>query len=237
MNSTHESAVLIVEDDHAVRSLLVMLLRRGGYLPLEASCGSEAHETLLTHDPSLVLLDRMLPDVDGLELLRNWRRSPHTQKLPIIMLTARAAEHDRIEGLKSGADDYVTKPFSGAELLLRIEKLVTRSATPAKGARRGLLQIDGLRIDRAAMRVALDEKFVRLGAIEFRMLELLASNAERVHTRGEIIDKVWTTGGYVDQRTVDVHIRRLRKVLESRGYDRFVQTVRGVGYRFSRESA
>jgi two-component system phosphate regulon response regulator PhoB len=230
------SAILVVEDDNAVRSLLVFLLKRGGYSAVEAACGADARVAMQQQPPSLVLLDRMLPDIDGIEILRDWRRQPQTRELPIIMLTARAEESDKIDGLSEGADDYITKPFSRTELMLRIEKLIKRGG-PGSSRRPDVLEIDGLRIDRSGVRVALDDKFVPLGTIEFRLLDLLASNPERVHTRGEIIDKVWTRGGYVDPRTVDVHVRRLRKVLERGGYDRFLQTVRGVGYRFSSESA
>jgi len=230
------SAILVVEDDNAVRSLLVFLLRRGGYSPIEAACGADARSAVQQRLPTLVLLDRMLPDIDGIEILRDWRRNPETHQLPIIMLTARSEETDRVDGLSEGADDYVTKPFSRVELMLRIDKLIKRKAS-GLGRDRDVLKIDGLRIDRAGVRVALDDKIVALGTIEFRLLDLLASNPDRVHTRGEIIDKVWTHGGYVDPRTVDVHVRRLRKVLERGGYDRFLQTVRGVGYRFSSEPA
>jgi two-component system, OmpR family, phosphate regulon response regulator PhoB len=228
------STILVVEDDAAVRSLLVFLLKRDGHALVEAESGQEARAAVIKQVPDLVLLDRMLPDVDGLEMLRDWRRQSTTAQLPIIMLTARAEEDDRVEGLRSGADDYVTKPFSRTELLLRIQKLIQRNGN-GSGKSQGLLQVEGLRIDRRGVRVAMDDEIVPLGAIEFRLLDLLASNADRVHTRGEIIDKVWTRGGYVDPRTVDVHVRRLRKVLERRGYDRFIQTVRGVGYRFSCE--
>jgi len=230
------SFILVVEDDSSVRSLIVYLLTRAGHSSVEATCGSEAHKAVKRSTPALVLLDRMLPDMDGLEILKDWRRQPQLQDMPVIMLTARAAEDDRVDGLSAGADDYVTKPFSRAELLLRIENLIKRSGN-GPGRRRDVLQIDGLRIDRSGVRVAVDDEIVRLGAIEFRLLDLLASNAERVHTRGEIIDKIWTRGGYVSPRTVDVHVRRLRQVLEGAGYDRFVQTVRGVGYRFSIETA
>jgi two-component system phosphate regulon response regulator PhoB len=227
------STILVVDDDPAVRSLLVFVLHRAGHTAIEASCGAEACDAVGEQPrPSLVLLDRMLPDVDGLEILRDWRRAPGTRELPVIMLTARAGEDDRIDGLSSGADDYVTKPFSRAELVLRVEKLIRRS-DGERTREPDILNIDGLRIDRSSVRVALDDEIVQLSSIEFRLLDLLASNSDRVHTRGEIIDKVWTHGGYVDPRTVDVHVRRLRKVLERAGYDRFVQTVRGVGYRFS----
>jgi len=228
------SVILVVEDDDAVRSLLMYLMERGGHTAIETACGADARSAVRERVPDLVLLDRMLPDIDGIEILRDWRRQAQTKELPIIMLTARAEESDRVDGLSQGADDYITKPFSRAELMLRIDKLIKRNGSSKD---RDVLQIDGLRIDRAGVRVALKDEIVQLGTIEFRLLDLLASNADRVHTRGEIISKVWTRGGYVDPRTVDVHVRRLRKALEPGGYDRFLQTVRGVGYRFSSETA
>src|SRR5215471_7268766 len=182
------SAILVVEDDNAVRSLLIFLLKRNGYAPIEAACGADARSAMQQRLPSLVLLDRMLPDIDGIEILRDWRRHPTTRELPIIMLTARDEESDRVDGLSEGADDYITKPFSRTELMLRIEKLIKRNGLGSKC--RDVLQIEGLRIDRAGVRVALDDEIVPLGTIEFRLLDLLASNADRVHTRGEIIDKV-----------------------------------------------
>jgi two-component system phosphate regulon response regulator PhoB len=222
--------ILVVEDDAAVRQMLVFTLRRGGYAPVEAASGEEAHRVVDEFTPELVLLDRMLPDVDGLEILRAWRRLPRIADVPIVMLTARAEEIDRIDGLSGGADDYVTKPFSATELLLRIEKLIRRRSR--NGEHLGV-QFEGLRIDRRSARVTLDGQTARLGAIEFRLLDLLASDADRVYTRGEIIGSVWPRRRFVDPRTVDVHVRRLRKVLSPGGYDDMIQTVRGTGYRFS----
>lgn len=229
------NSILVVEDDAAVRSFLVFVLRRSGYEALEAGSGNKARQVVEELEPDLVLLDRMLPDVDGLEVLREWRRSARTAELPVIMLTACADEADRVDGLSSGADDYVTKPFSKDELLLRIHKLVRRNGIDS--AENGVLQIEGLMINRSEVRVAINDQLVELSAIEFRVLDFLASNAERVHTRGEIIDKVWTRGDFVDPRTVDVHIHRLRRVLERTGHARLIQTVRGIGYRFSSEVA
>jgi two-component system phosphate regulon response regulator PhoB len=151
-------------------------------------------------------------------------------EVPVLMLTARAEEADRVDGLSNGADDYLTKPFSRAELLLRIDKLIRRRNGPGD---RAIIHVDGLVIDRRSVRVTLDGHTVRIGAIEFRLLDVLASDAERVHTRGEIIDKVWPKRVFVDPRTVDVHVRRLRKTLARGRYDRLIQTVRGTGYRFS----
>src|SRR5262245_34044147 len=180
--------ILVVEDDAAVRMMLVFTLARGGYASIEAASGEEAHKAVGERLPDLVLLDRMLPDVDGLEILRSWRRQPHIAEVPVVMLTARAEETDRIDGLSNGADDYVTKPFSSAELLLRIAKLIRRRASSAEAE---TVQFDGLHIDRRSVRVTLDGQVARLGAIEFRLLTLLASDLERVYTRGEIIGKVW----------------------------------------------
>jgi two-component system phosphate regulon response regulator PhoB len=222
--------ILVVEDDSAVRQLLVFTLRRSGYEPTEAATGHEAHKVVRERMPLLVLLDRMLPDIDGLEILRTWRRAPQTADVPVVMLTARAEEVDRIEGLEGGADDYVTKPFSGTELLLRIEKLIRRKSRAGEQAG---VQFGGPRIDRRGVRVTVDGHAAQLGAIEFRLLDLLASDAERAYTRGEIIGNVWPQRTFVDPRTVDVHVRRLRKVLSPGGYDEMIQTVRGTGYRFS----
>jgi two-component system phosphate regulon response regulator PhoB len=225
--------ILVVEDDAAVRQMLVFTLKHHGYAPLEAATGHEAHKLIDERLPDLVLLDWMLPDVDGLEVLRAWRRKPPMDAVPVVMLTARAEEVDRIDGLSGGADDYVTKPFSRAELILRIEKLIGRKRN---GAHHGI-QFDGLHIDRRSVRVTLNGNVARLGAIEFRLLDLLASDAERVYTRGEIIGKVWPKRVFVDVRTVDVHVRRLRSALAPGGYADMIQTVRGTGYRFSSRRA
>jgi two-component system phosphate regulon response regulator PhoB len=222
--------VLVVEDDAAVRRMLVFTLDRNGYAPLEAATGQEAHRLVTERLPDLVLLERMLPDIDGLEVLRAWRQLPRIEEIPVVMLTARAEETDRIEGLSNGADDYVAKPFSGAELMLRIAKLIRLKARGHEGHS---VEFRGLRLDRRSVRVTLDGKSARLGAIEFRLPNLLVSNAERVYTRGEIIGRVWPRRTFVDPRTVDVHVRRLRKVLEPAGYDDMIQTVRGSGHRFS----
>ena len=226
--------ILVVEDDAAIRQVLVFTLKRNGYAPLEAATGEEAHELVAKCLPVLVLLDRMLPDIDGLEILRAWRRQPGIGEIPVVMLTARAEEIDRIEGLSNGADDYVTKPFSGAELMLRIAKLIRRNG---RGSEERSVEFGGLQLDRRSVRVTLDGKNARLGAIEFRLLDLLASDAERVYTRAEIIGRVWPRRTFVDLRTVDVHVRRLRKVLEPSGYADMIQTVRGTGYRFSPQRA
>jgi two-component system phosphate regulon response regulator PhoB len=172
----------------------------------------------------------MLPDMSGLELVRVLRRDVNTRDVPIIMLTARAEEADKVTGLETGADDYLTKPFSARELVARIQAVLRRSAPTGESER---LAIEGLTLDQAGHRVAADGKTVALGPTEYRLLAFLMTHPDRVYARGQLLDRVWGGNVYVEERTVDVHIRRLRKALELSGYDRFVQTVRGAGYRFS----
>ena len=180
--------------------------------------------------PDLILVDWMLPDMSGLELVRQLRRDSHTRDIPIVMLTARAEEADKVAGLESGADDYLTKPFSARELIARIQAVLRRSA-PAGQAER--VEVEGLTLDQAGHRVLAGDKSVSLGPTEYRLLAFLMTHPDRVYSRSQLLDRVWGGNVYVEERTVDVHIRRLRKALEDSGYDRFVQTVRGAGYRFS----
>src|SRR5213595_3229071 len=180
--------------------------------------------------PDLVLVDWMLPDMSGLELTRALKRDRETRELPVIMLTARAEEGDKVAGLEGGADDYVTKPFSPRELLARINAVLRRSG--ANGADE-LIEFERLVLDQGSHRVMVGARTVALGPTEYRMLEFFMRHPERVYTRDQLLDRVWGGNVYVEERTIDVHIRRLRKALEEFGYDRFVQTVRGSGYRFS----
>ena len=181
--------------------------------------------------PDLVLIDWMLPDTSGLELTRALKRDRETRELPIIMLTARAEEGDKVAGLEGGADDYVTKPFSPRELLARINA-VLRRARPRNGDER--IEFEGLVLDQAQpSRHGRASAPCALGPTEYRMLEFFMTHPERVYTRDQLLDRIWGGNVYVEERTIDVHIRRLRKALEEFGYDRFVQTVRGSGYRFS----
>jgi two-component system phosphate regulon response regulator PhoB len=185
--------------------------------------------------PDLMLVDWMLPDMSGLELTRLVKRDPGTRDLPIIMLTARAGEGDKVAGLDGGADDYMTKPFSPRELLSRINAVLRRTGDAEEG---DVLQLAGLRMDRAGHRVTSGEQEVLLGPTEYRMLEFFMQNPERVYSRSQLLDRVWGGNVYIEERTIDVHIRRLRKALEDVRLDHLVQTVRGSGYRFSaREQA
>ena len=182
--------------------------------------------------PDLVLLDWMLPDLSGLEFARSLRREDATRELPIIMLTARAAEDDKVLGLESGADDYLTKPFSARELVARIQALLRRAA----GAEGDSLTVGNLKLDPASHRVSAEGTEVTLGPTEYRLLKFFMSQPERVFSRAQVLDRVWGGNVYIEERTVDVHIRRLRKALEPHGCDAYIQTVRGSGYRFSAQA-
>src|ERR1700754_910000 len=222
--------VLIVEDERPIREMIAFGLKRAGFEVREAEDCRAARAALADQRPDLVLIDWMLPDMSGLELTRALKRDRETRELPIIMLTARAEEGDKVAGLEGGADDYITKPFSPRELLARINA-VLRRAMPAEGAER--IDIEGLVLDQSSQRVSSGEKTVALGPTEYRMLAFFMSHPERVYTREQLLDRVWGGNVYVEERTIDVLIRRLRKELEEFGYDRLIQTVRGSGYRFS----
>jgi two-component system phosphate regulon response regulator PhoB len=190
----------------------------------------QAQERISEELPDLILLDWMLPGISGIDLARRLKRDDYTKDVPIIMLTARGEEDDKIGGLEAGADDYVTKPFSPRELVARI-RAVLRRASPEEGDQP--LVAEGLTLDPASHRVSAGEKAVDMGPTEFRLLNFFMSHPDRVYSRSQLLDRVWGRNAYVEERTVDVHILRLRKALGPYGYDRFVQTVRGAGYRFS----
>ena len=222
--------ILIVEDEKPIRDLVAFGLRRAGYEVREAEDCRDARASLVDQRPDLMLVDWMLPDMSGLELTRALKRDKETEDIPVIMLTARAEEQDKVGGLEGGADDYVTKPFSPRELLARIQA-VMRRASPAGGE--DVLEFEGLRLDDSSHRVTVGDAEVALGPTEYRLLHFFMTHAERVFGRGQLLDRVWGGNTYVEERTVDVHIRRLRKALEPYALDRLVQTVRGSGYRFS----
>ena len=228
-----EKRILVVEDERAIREMVVFTLKRAGFAVSEAEDASAARRALVDHSPDLVLLDWMLPDLSGLELARALRRDQATRELPIIMLTARAAEDDKVMGLESGADDYLTKPFSARELVARIQALLRRAA----GADGEALAVGGLRLDPASHRVSVEGAEVTLGPTEYRLLKFFMSQPERVFSRAQVLDRVWGGNVYIEERTVDVHIRRLRKALTPHGCDSYIQTVRGSGYRFSPQGA
>ena len=226
--------VLIVDDEPAIRDMVAFALRHGDYEPVQAGDAREAQVAIADRVPDLILLDWMLPGTSGLELARRWRREALTREIPIIMLTARGEENARVGGLEAGVDDYVVKPFSTRELLARIRAVMRRARDDDE---HGSVQVGGLRIDGAAHRVYAGDggtaSPVQIGPTEYRLLHFFMTHPERVYTRSQLLDHVWGGSVYVEERTVDVHIRRLRKTLEPHALDPMVQTVRGAGYRFS----
>jgi two-component system phosphate regulon response regulator PhoB len=222
--------ILVVEDERPIREMIAFGLRRAGFEVREAADARSGRAEVANKLPDLLLVDWMLPDTSGLEFTRALKRDRETRELPVIMLTARAEEGDKVAGLEGGADDYITKPFSPRELLARINA-VLRRAMPAEGSER--IEIEGLVLDQSSQRVSSGERTVALGPTEYRMLAFFMTHPERVYTREQLLDRVWGGNVYVEERTIDVHIRRLRKALEEYGYDRLIQTVRGSGYRFS----
>ena len=225
-----KNSILIVEDEAAIRELLVFALAPLGYRLAEVDSAEAALDWLRAQTPDLILLDWMLPGESGVDFARRLRADARWKALPVIMLTARGDEADRVRGLDTGADDFVTKPFSPRELASRIRALLRR-AQP--GADEGPLEVEGLRLDPVSHRVEADGEALELGPTEFRLLLFFLRNPERVFSRGQLLDNVWGTNVYVEERTVDVHIRRLRKAIGLKGHDRLIQTVRGAGYRLS----
>ena len=222
--------ILVVEDERPIREMIAFGLRRAGFEVREAADARSGRAEVANKLPDLLLVDWMLPDTSGLEFTRALKRDRETKELPVIMLTARAEEGDKVAGLEGGADDYITKPFSPRELLARINAVLRRT-TPVEGTER--IDVEGLVLDQSSQRVSSGEKTVALGPTEYRMLAFFMTHPERVYTREQLLDRVWGGNVYVEERTIDVHIRRLRKALEEYGYDRLIQTARGSGYRFS----
>ena len=222
--------ILIVEDEPAIRDMVAFALRKAGMEPAHAADARAAHSMIVERVPDLILLDWMLPGTSGLELARRLRKEELTRDVPIIMLTARGEETDRVGGLEAGVDDYVVKPFSPRELIARINAVMRR--THGSDAD-GVIEIGKLKIDSPAHRVYSGDETVPIGPTEYRLLHFFMTHAERVYSRSQLLDYVWGGSVYVEERTVDVHIRRLRKTLEPFQCDALVQTVRGAGYRFS----
>lgn len=225
-----DSTILVVEDETAIRDMIGMSLERAGFRWLPAASAEEARVSLVDHSPDLVLLDWMLPGISGLDFAKQLQRDDSTRDLPVIMLTAKDAEDDMIRGLESGADDYLTKPFSPRELVARINSVLRRVS--GRGGETPIT-IGNLTLDPSSHRVKVGDEKVNLGPTEFRLLRHFMQYPDRVFRREQLLDHVWGRNVYIDDRTVDVHIRRLRKALEPHGADRFIQTVRGAGYRFS----
>ncbi len=227
MNAKH---ILIVEDEQPIREMITFALAGVGYEVREAADARQAQTALSERLPDLILLDWMLPGISGIDFARRLKKDDLTRELPIIMLTARAEEEDKVQGLESGADDYVTKPFSPRELVARIRAVLRRGGPAAEDE---ILRANGLSLDLASHRVSAGDALLEVGPTEYRLLEFFMSHPERVYSRGQLLDRVWGSNVYVEERTVDVHIRRLRKVLEPHGHEALIQTVRGAGYRFS----
>lgn len=221
-------SVLIVEDEAAIAELIAVNLRHNGFRPIWAMDSATAQRDLEAGLPDLILLDWMLPGESGLELAKRWRAESRTQAVPIIMLTARGDEADRVAGLDAGADDYIAKPFSTKELLARV-RAVLRRRTPEQAG--DVLSVGKLVLDPSTHRVSFDERPLKLGPTEFKLLHYLMGHAERVHSRAQLLDKVWGDHVYIEERTVDVHVKRLREALALAGS--MVETVRGAGYRLT----
>ena len=225
-----DKTILIVDDEAPIRDMLRIALEMANYRCLDAENAQQAHAIAVDNKPNLILLDWMLPNVSGIELALRLKKDELTASIPIIMLTAKGEEDNKIQGLEIGADDYITKPFSPRELVARLKAVLrrtenTRPSTP--------IIVEGLCLDPASHAVTVNEQPVQMGPTEYRLLEFFLTHQERVYARGELLDHVWGGNVYVEERTVDVHILRLRKALQMDHHDRFIQTVRGAGYRFS----
>ena len=227
-----ESTVLVVDDETAIRDMLRMALEIADFRCIEADNIQDAYTQVVDERPDIVLLDWMLPGGSGLEMLRRLKRGDTTRDLPVIMLTAKTAEDNVIQGLDVGADDYITKPFAPRELIARVRALLRRSGAGPGNER---MQVSQLVVDGESRRVLVADQPVEMGPTEFKLLHFFISHPERAYTRGQLLDQVWGANVYVEERTIDVHIRRLRKALQAPGceYSNLIQTVRGTGYRFS----
>ncbi len=225
-----KNSILIVEDEAAIRGMLTIVLEQAGFSPLTAADVDSAQKNLVEDSPDLILLDWMLPGISGVEWARRLKKDPSYRDLPIILLTARGEEEDKVRGLEIGADDYLTKPFSPKELVARIRAVLRRS-----GKLKGVSQITlgNLTLDTEQHRLTIDEKQLDVSPTEFRLMQFFMTHPDKVFSRTQLLDQVWGRSVYIEERTVDVHIRRLRKILGDYGKEDLVQTVRGFGYRFS----
>ena len=222
--------ILVVEDEAPIREMVCFVLEQNGYQPIEADDYDAAIARLVEPFPDLVLLDWMIPGGSGIQVIKHMKRDSQLREIPVMMLTARGEEEDRVKGLETGADDYLTKPFSPKELVARV-KAILRSISPM--AADDLIAMNGLTLDPASHRVTSNENPLEMGPTEFKLLHFFMTHPERVYSREQLLNYVWGENVYVEDRTVDVHIRRLRKALEADGHDKMIQTVRGTGYRFS----
>ena len=222
--------ILVVEDEPAIQELLALNLSQAGHHHIRAFSVEQAQKLIIETLPDLIILDWMLPGMSGIDFARKLKTDDLTKTIPIIILTARGEEMDKVRGLEAGADDYLTKPFSPRELNARIKAVLRRLAPQMTD---DPIEVSGLRLDPATHRVSGNGITLEFGPTEFRLLHYLMSNPERVHSRSQVLDRVWGDRVFVEDRTVDVHIRRLRRALEASGHENLIQTVRGAGYRFS----
>lgn len=227
------STILVIEDEPAIQELIAVNLSFAGHKVLRAFDSEQAQTLIDAELPDLILLDWMLPGQSGLALSRKLRAQERTRQVPIIMLTAKGAEQDKIDGLEAGADDYITKPFSPKELMARIKAVLRRRAPQLTD---DMTEVAGLKLDPAAHRLTGNGQTLPIGPTEFRLLHFFMTHPERVFSRSQLLDQVWGDHVFVEERTVDVHIRRLRKALEPSGHDKHIETVRGTGYRFTRQA-
>ncbi|MEJ6773378.1 MAG: phosphate regulon transcriptional regulator PhoB [Porticoccaceae bacterium] len=222
--------ILLVDDEMAIRTMLCVALEAAGYNVLQAENAQQAHAIIIDRSPDLVLLDWMMPGTTGLELLRRLKRDELTEKIPVIILTAKAEEDSKISGLDAGADDYIAKPFSPRELISRVKAVLRRIG---RDELKAPICVGEMVFDPVGHRVTIGNTSIDLGPTEYRLLQFFLTHQERVYSRDQILDYVWGGNVYLDERTVDVHIRRLRKAISIAGHENYVQTVRGAGYRFS----
>ena len=227
----HNELILIVEDEPAISEMIVMTLEMAGFECLQAADIPEAHQQVVDHRPALILLDWMLPgQKSGIDFCRMLKKDELLSEIPVIMLTAKSEEDNKVFGLDAGVDDYITKPFSTRELVSRIKAVLRRSNALSADKP---IEIGNLSLDAKSQRVTADSKTVELGPTEYRLLAFFMSHPERAYTRAQLLDQVWGSNVYIEDRTIDVHIRRLRKLLQPYDCDTLIQTVRGTGYRFS----
>jgi two-component system phosphate regulon response regulator PhoB len=222
--------ILVVEDEEAIREMLVMVLEQANLTVIAVSSAEQARESLADNMVDLIILDWMLPGISGVELARRLKNEPGYKDLPIILLTARGEEEDKIRGLEIGADDYMTKPFSPKELIARIKAVMRRSG---KMSESGLLSVGDMTLDAEQHKLTIAGRSLDVSPTEFRLMQFFMTNPDKVYSRTHLLDQVWGRSVYIEERTVDVHIRRLRKILAEYGREELIQTVRGFGYRFS----
>jgi two-component system phosphate regulon response regulator PhoB len=229
-----KTRILIIEDEATIRDMLRFALEPAGFDVMEAGSANEAKQQISKHIPQLILLDWMLPGMSGIDFAHQLKKDPKTQNIPIIMLTAKAEEINKVKGLETGADDYITKPFSPRELIARVKTVLRRGPLIAPD---GIIQIRQMSFDVQAQQLKIENQLIELSPIEYRLFHFFITHPQRVYSREQLLDHVWGGENYIDERTVDVHIRRLRNRLKPFGYHAHIKTMRGSGYQFTREIA